>query len=180
MNIDAIGLASFMWDWDGDGVYDTFGHDGSTIGQAAWLRYHPASGTVFALLTNGGNGKALAQEMMTDIFSPLGLTPGTPPQATADMTFDATRYVGTYGNVMQVIEVTAEDGQLVAHFRPAPHTSMMIGVRSVPLSPVDDGLFVGVTPGFTENATYHFLKPDEQGRPRYLHFGVRAHRRVET
>src|SRR5690606_29078514 len=52
MNIDAIGLATFLWDWDGDGKYDTFGHDGSTIGQAAWLRYHPASGTVVALLTN--------------------------------------------------------------------------------------------------------------------------------
>ena len=48
MNIDAIGLATFLWDWDDDGQYETFGHDGSTIGQAAWLRYHPASGTAMA------------------------------------------------------------------------------------------------------------------------------------
>ena len=47
MNIDAIGLATFMWDWNGDGTYEVFGHDGSTIGQAAWARYHPASGTGF-------------------------------------------------------------------------------------------------------------------------------------
>jgi CubicO group peptidase (beta-lactamase class C family) len=181
MNIDAIGLATFLWDWDGDGTYETFGHDGSTIGQAAWMRIHPASGTVFVLLTNGGNGKALAQEMMNEVFKPLGVTPGAPPQARQGVTFDAARYTGTYENVMQKIEVSAEDnGQLVAHFRPAPHTSVMIGTRSVPLSPVDESLFVGVTPGFSENATYHFLQPDHQGCPQYLHFGVRAHRRVEA
>lgn len=180
MNIDAIGLATFLWDWDGDGAYDTFGHDGSTIGQAAWMRYHPRSGTVFVLLTNGGNGKALAYELMKDVFKPHGVGPSEPPQARTGVTFDAARYTGTYANVMQQIEVTVEDGQLVAHFQPAPHTSMMIGKRSVPLSPVDDSLFVGVTPGFTENATYHFLEPDAQGCPQYLHFGVRAHRRVEA
>lgn len=181
MNIDAIGLATFLWDWDGDGVYETFGHDGSTIGQAAWLRYHPASGTVFALLTNGGNGKGLAQELLDEIFGTYaGARPAPPPAPTPGFAFNAAAYLGRYANWMETIEVTAEDGRLIATTVPSPSAAVISGTKRVPLDAVDDGLFVGVAPGYTESATYHFLDRDGAGRPRILHTGVRAHRRVEA
>ncbi|MCE9649705.1 MAG: beta-lactamase family protein [Parvibaculum sp.] len=178
MNIDAIGLATFMWDWDGDGVYDTFGHDGSTIGQAAWLRYHPASGTAAALLTNGGNGKGMAQELMSEIFgAAAGATPPPPPVATPGFKFDAHAYEGRYANSMETIEVSAEDGKLIATITPSASASVISGVKRVAIEPVNAELFVGVAPGYTENATYHFLT--HEGR-RYLHSGVRAHGRVDA
>ncbi|MGV8998324.1 MAG: serine hydrolase domain-containing protein [Parvibaculaceae bacterium] len=179
MHIDEIGLATFMWDWDGDGVLDTFGHDGSTIGQASWLRYHPKTGSVFALLTNGGNGKGLAHELMDEFFGVhAGVKPAEAPSPVADMTFDAKRYTGAYANVMETIEVSQENGALIATIVPAPAASVISGIRRVPLLPVTEELFVGIVPGYTEATTYHFLKPDAQGRAKYLHSGVRAHKRV--
>lgn len=181
MNIDAIGLATFLWDWDGDGVYDTFGHDGSTIGQAAWLRYHPASGTVFALLTNGGNGKGLASALIDEVFGRYaGVKPIAAPVATPGFAFDAATYVGRHANWMETIEVTAENGRLIATTTPSPSAAVISGTKRVPLDAVDAELFVGVAPGFTENATYHFLDRGGDGRPRILHTGVRAHKRVEA
>jgi CubicO group peptidase (beta-lactamase class C family) len=178
MNIDAIGIATFLWDWDGDGRHDTFGHDGSTIGQAAWLRYHPESGVAVALLTNGGNGKGMAQELLGEIFERYaGVTPTPAPVATPGFSFDARAYEGRYANAMETIEVTAEDGRLVATTIPSPSAAVISGVKRVPLEAVDAELFIGVTPGFTEAATYHFLTHDGQ---RYLHSGVRAHRREEA
>ena len=180
MNIDAIGLATFLWDWDDDGQYETFGHDGSTIGQAAWLRYHPASGTVMALLTNGGNGKGMAQVLMEEIFEAhAGVTPSKAPEATPGYIFDASRYVGRYANVMETIEVMAEGDGLIAVTTPSPASAVIAGEKRVALSPVDEELFVGVQPGYTEKATYHFLRGPEGDDIAYLHSGVRAHKRVE-
>lgn len=181
MNIDAIGLATFLWDRDGDGRHDTFGHDGSTIGQAAWLRYHPESGTVVALLTNGGNGKGLAQVLIDEILEKrAGIKPGAPLKAQPDLAFEAARYEGRYANVMEVIEVRAQSDGLVATITPSPAAAVMSGTKRVALTPVNDTLFVGVTPGYTEHTTYHFLTPDGGTRATYLHSGVRAHRRMET
>tara|TARA_R110000868_G_scaffold91679_13_gene254106 strand:- start:2759 stop:4117 length:1359 start_codon:yes stop_codon:yes gene_type:complete len=180
MNIDEIGIAAMMWDWDGDGVMDTFGHDGSTIGQAAWLRYHPASGTVFVLLTNGGNGKGMAQELMREVFAPAGIAPKDVPAPQAGMAFDPAHYVGRYANVMETIEVSADESALVATIIPSPAAAVIAGTRRVALSPVRADLFVGVAPGYSEAATYHFLQRDADGRAGILHSGVRAHKRVAS
>ena len=180
LHIDEVGLAAFMWDWDGDGVMDTFGHDGSTIGQAAWLRYHPASGTVFALLTNGGNGKGMMQELMREVFAPAGVAPKDTPEPQGEVDFDPAHYVGHYANVMETIEVSAEGDALVATIIPSPAAAVIAGTRRVALTPVSTELFVGVAPGYTEPATYHFLQRDEQGRAGILHSGVRAHKRVTS
>jgi CubicO group peptidase (beta-lactamase class C family) len=181
MNIDAIGLAAFLWDWDGDGRYESFGHDGSTIGQAAWLRYHPESGTAVALLTNGGNGKGLAQDIMSEIFgAEAGLVPSAPPAPTPGLALDLAPYEGRYGNVMETVDIRVENGKLVATTTPSADFAIISGDKRVELAPVDRTLFVGAASGMTVPATYHFLKPDQKGRPAYLHTGVRAHRRIAS
>jgi CubicO group peptidase (beta-lactamase class C family) len=180
MNIDAIGLATFMWDWDGDGRYEIFGHDGSTIGQAAWARYHPASGTAFCLLTNGGNGKALADRLIREVFSDAaGIVPPAPPKPDATLTVAPARYVGRYANTMEEIEVSEDGGKLVATVTPAPDYAVMSGgPKRIPLEPVSAELFLGVPPGMTLPQSWHFLGDDGAGRARWLHSGVRAHKRV--
>jgi len=181
MNIDAIGLATFMWDWDGDGRYETFGHDGSTIGQAAWLRYHPESGTAMALLTNGGNGKALAHDLLREIFGRhAGLVPPEVPAPDETLKLDPAPYLGTYARSAAIVDIVADGEALVARHRPTPESALVQGAFDVPLKPVDAELFVGTQPGYTLPMTYHFLDRGADGRPRFLHQGVRAHRREEA
>jgi hypothetical protein len=178
MNIDAIGLATFMWDWDDDGVYETFGHDGSTIGQAAWLRYHPESGTVVALLTNGGDGKGLAHDLLRDIFgAQAGLAPPDVPAPDEALKLDPAPYLGAYARGAAIVEIVADGPHLVARHRPTAESALVQGTFDVPLKPVDAELLVGTQPGYTLPMTYHFLDRDAAGRPRFLHQGVRAHRR---
>lgn len=169
-----------MWDWDGDGTYEVFGHDGSTIGQAAWARYHPASGTAFCLLTNGGNGKALADRLIREIFpDAAGIAPPAPPEPDAALTIAPARYLGRYANTMEEIEVSEEGGELIATVTPAPDYAVMSGgPKRIPLQPVSAELFLGVPPGMTLPQSWHFLGDDGTGRARWLHSGVRAHKRV--
>lgn len=179
MNIDAIGLGTFLWDWDGDGRYEVFGHDGSTIGQASWLRYHPQSKTAMALLTNGGNGKGLADDLIREVFAgAAGIQPVEPPQPVAGLTLNVTRILGRYGKASGTIDVIEKQGMLVAVHTPAAEFAVSQASHAIALQPAGEGLFVGTMPGFTRPTTYHFLEEDEGGRARYLHTGVRAYRRV--
>ncbi|GMV61208.1 MAG: serine hydrolase [Parvibaculum sp.] len=179
MNIDAIGLGSFLWDWNGDGHYEVFGHDGSTIGQAAWLRYHTESETAVALLTNGGNGKGLADEVLAAIFSDAaGIAPPEPPAPAGQGMPEVSRLTGTYAKASGTVEVSVKEGMLIALHKPAPDFAALQGTYAVELRPVSETLFTGTMPGYTRPATYHFLEEDAQGRALYLHTGARAHRRV--
>lgn len=179
MNIDAIGLATFLWDWDGDGQYEVLGHDGSTIGQASWLRYHPESGTALALLTNGGNGKGLADELMQSVFAEAaGITAPAPLAPDPSLSLDATPLFGTYGKASGMVEVSEKAGKLIARHRPSADFTALQGGYEVELLPVSETLFLGTAPGYTRPATYHFLEKDPEGRALYLHTGVRAHRRL--
>ena len=179
MHIDAIGLGSFLWDWNGDGHYEVFGHDGSTIGQAAWLRYHTESETAVALLPNGGNGKGLADALIREVFSEAaGIAPPATPAPRGALVLDAAHYTGRYANSMEEIEVTAEGGKLGATATPSPDYAVMAGgPKRVVLEAVSGELFLGVAPGMTLPQSWHFLGEDG-GRARWLHQGVRAHKRV--
>jgi CubicO group peptidase (beta-lactamase class C family) len=57
-----------LFDWDGRRVY---GHDGGTIGQAAYLRVVPDAGVAIALLTNGGNAHDLYEDVFRDLLAEL-------------------------------------------------------------------------------------------------------------
>ena len=62
------------------------GHDGGTIGQAAFLRVVPDAGVAIALLTNGGNPIALFRELFGELLReiagiemPADAVPPEPP-----------------------------------------------------------------------------------------------------
>ncbi|MDI9915293.1 serine hydrolase [Rhodococcus sp. IEGM 1379] len=60
---------------------ETFGHDGSTIGQHAYLRVFPRHNVAIALLTTGGKADGLYRDLFTEAATELvGLKP---PQALA-------------------------------------------------------------------------------------------------
>ncbi len=178
-SLDGIGLGAFLWNWGGD-AYDVFGHDGSTIGQAAFLRIHPKSGTVVTLLTNGGDGKGLAQTLMTRIFAATaGVAPPAKP-APNDTGEQLDVYAGTYAKTSETAHVTLRDGALHAAIQPSANYGVIGSNGDVRLHPVGEGRFIGTNPGMTLSVNFNFLEPDESGRPRYLYSGARAFARVDS
>jgi CubicO group peptidase (beta-lactamase class C family) len=107
------GLGWELYEWGGRKV---IGHDGGTIGQAAFLRVVPDAGVAIALLTNGGNPMALFR----DIFGALlpeaaGLdlpSDVTPPET--PLPVDAASYAGVYERQGASIRVEGRNEGLVA------------------------------------------------------------------
>ncbi|MDF1847581.1 MAG: serine hydrolase [Parvibaculaceae bacterium] len=181
-SLDGIGLGAFLWNWRGnmaDGSYDVFGHDGSTIGQAAFLRIHPKSGTVVVLLTNGGDGKGLAQTLLSRVFTATaGVAPLTKP-APVDTGDQLGPYVGTYAKTSETARVALREGTLHVSIQPSANYGVIGSGGEIELQSVGAGRFVGTNPGMSQPVNFNFLEPDRRGQPRYLYSGARAFARVD-
>ena len=107
------GLGWSIFDWGGRTV---IGHDGGTIGQAAFLRVVPDAGVAVVLLTNGGNPIALFRELFGELLAelagvevPAQAVPPEPP-----LPVDPSPYLGVYEREGASIRVSARDGGIVA------------------------------------------------------------------
>ncbi|WP_040812853.1 serine hydrolase domain-containing protein [Nocardia concava] len=115
------GLGWQLFDAAGSGL---FGHDGSTLGQNAYLRIAPAAGVAIALLANGGSAAALYRDLVGDLleeYAGIRLpTPPTPPARPQPV--DAALVAGRYRSALveHAIEVDA-DGR--AWLRTTPLTA---------------------------------------------------------
>jgi len=171
---DSWGLGWIRFGWDGQRL---IGHDGTTIGQAAFLRLLPDAGLAVVLLTNGGNATDLYRELFGEIFSELAgvhLPPALTPAGGLPLV-GPERYAGTYERASCRLEVLAGDDGLVmrstllgpiAELVPEPVTEY----RMVPAGP--DLFLVREHPDSRSwlSVTFYELVTGE----RYLHFGVRA------
>ncbi len=103
---DSWGLGWIRFDWGG---HQLVGHDGNTIGQAAYLRVLPEAGLAVVLLTNGGHTRDLYQDLYREIFAEIAevemAAPIQPPSEPAAV--DVTPYLGTYDREGMHIEVLA-------------------------------------------------------------------------
>lgn len=169
----AWGLGWIHFAWGDSGV---FGHDGNTIGQSAFLRVHPGSGTIVCLLTNGGDAGKLAQAVLTEIYTDLAdvaVPPSPEPPAQAPE-IDLSQFVGLYRRASVDSEVMLVDGTLRMR---VTATGALASVEDEPtemeLTPLaDDGRFLGRIVGDTvwRAVTFYSL----QDGARYIHYGVRA------
>jgi CubicO group peptidase (beta-lactamase class C family) len=103
------GLGWSIFEWDGHTV---IGHDGGTIGQMAFLRVVPETGVAVALLTNGGNGIGLYEELFREFLGvelPARVVPPDEP-----LQVDASLYAGLYEREGASFRVSGKDGGLVA------------------------------------------------------------------
>ncbi|HST19105.1 MAG TPA: serine hydrolase domain-containing protein [Gaiellaceae bacterium] len=107
------GLGWSIFGWSGRTV---LGHDGGTIGQAAFLRVVPDTGVAVALLTNGGNAIALFRDTFGELLSdragvelPAESLPPEPP-----LPVEAAGYVGVYEREGASIRVVERDGGIAA------------------------------------------------------------------
>jgi hypothetical protein len=159
--------------WDG---HRLIGHDGNTIGQAAFLRILPEQGFAVALLTNGGNGAKLYEELYREVFAELAEVPVPhplgPPRIPVDV--DPTPYVGVYerASIRQEISVGGNGPVMRVSITGAMAELLQEEPTDYPMVAVAPDLFVCQDPetGNWIPATFYELPTGEK----YVHFGARA------
>ncbi|WP_137295603.1 serine hydrolase [Nocardioides dongxiaopingii] len=177
---DSWGLGWIRFGWGGQRLV---GHDGNTIGQAAFLRLLPEQGLAVTLLTNGGHARDLYEDLYRELFAELAgvemPAPFAPPADVAAEDADISPYVGTYRRhsvLMEVLDGAA--GPTLRTTLSGPIAEMLPDpVEEHPLVPVGPGLFA-VRPPEVETwapVTFYALPTGE----RYVHLGVRATPRVD-
>lgn len=174
---DSWGLGWIRFGWDGHRI---IGHDGNTIGQAAFLRILPEQGLAVTLLTNGGNTRDLYEDLYRELFAELAGVEMprslTPPEQPA--TVDVTPYVGTYERASVRMEVIdGADGPRLRTTVTGPLAEMLPDpVEEYPMVPLGPALFAVRPPDMETWApvTFYELPTGE----RYVHFGARATPRV--
>lgn len=170
---DSWGLGWIRFDWNGARLY---GHDGNTIGQAAFLRIHQDSGLAVTLLTNGGHGRDLYQDLYREIFAELAGVemqhPVEPPAEPVDV--DITPYLGVYERESVREEVlVGDDGPVLRTTVLGPLAELVPDpVDEYALTPLREGVYALREPGTQTwmTATFYSLDSGEQ----YVHFGARA------
>jgi CubicO group peptidase (beta-lactamase class C family) len=175
---DSWGLGFERFDTESGAI---IGHDGSTIGQNAFLRMVPEAGVAVALLTNGGDAISLYHDVVGHVFTELtgtDLPPLPTPPATPER-IDASRYVGTYSSAVADLVVSQDDdGRIWLEQTPKglfeelgeqPERRELVHYRG-------DSL-INVEPEQGMHIPHAFIGDDGDGHARYLHIG-RAVRRA--
>lgn len=176
---DSWGLGWIRFDWNGARLY---GHDGNTIGQAAFLRVHPDSGVAVTLLTNGGHTRDLYGDLYREIFAELSgvemQEPVVPPAEPVDI--DITPFLGTYERASVRSEVyVGDDGPMLRTTVLGPLAEIEAEpVEEYALTAIEENVFALRQPGTQTwmTATFYTLPTGED----YIHFGARATPKVMT
>ncbi|MDR1213900.1 MAG: serine hydrolase [Propionibacteriaceae bacterium] len=170
---DSWGLGWIRYDWNG---YRAIGHDGNTVGQAAFLRLLPQHGLAIALLTNGGSAHDLYEELYRELALELaGVEMQWPlrlPEPPVEV--DIAEHLGVYERESVRMEVLiGPDGPYLR----TTTLGMLSDLTDTPveeaaLLPVAPGLFATKPPGMDIWAPVTFYSL-ATGEP-YLHYGGRA------
>jgi CubicO group peptidase (beta-lactamase class C family) len=169
---DSWGLGWIRFGWDGQRL---IGHDGTTLGQSAFLRILPEQRLAVTLLTNGGRPKEMYQELFREIFAELaGIAMPRPPEPAAEpRAVDHAPYVGRYERAGAQIDVTEGEHGLRLKFTATTALAHLVPeLPEVDLVPLDDSRFLY---RFSEKsswspAVFYALPTGE----RYLHVALRA------
>ncbi len=170
---DSWGLGWIRFDWNGERLY---GHDGNTLGQAAFMRIHPGSGLAVALLTNGGNTHDFYEELYREIFAAEADVemrhPLVAPEEPAAVDLNA--HVGVYERASVRMEVLLDDQGPRLRTEVLGHLAALVPdpVDEYPMLPVSEDRYLLRPPG-TETwmpVTFYSLPTGEK----YVHFGARA------
>lgn len=167
---DHWGLGWFVCDWDGRSVY---GHDGSTVGQNAFLRIDPGSGVAVALLTNGGQTHGAFSDVFSALFDELcGITVPTFTPPPDPLEVDGGRHAGVYERHGVRITVTPDGARLTAHTETTGELAELSPSLDLPLVPVTEDLWATRAEADAPWSTMRFYELADGAR--YVHFGARA------
>jgi CubicO group peptidase (beta-lactamase class C family) len=174
----AWGLGWEIFDFPGGTV---IGHDGGTIGQAAFLRLVPGRDVAVAVLTNGGNPFPLYRTIVGRVlhdFAAIDL-PAEPEPDPAAPPVDPERYVGRYSSdVAETVVSQDDDGRLWVERTPKGELAELVGhAERQQLLPWRGDTMLVPFPEYGMHRPHAFIGDDGSGRALYLHTG-RADRRA--
>jgi dipeptidyl aminopeptidase/acylaminoacyl peptidase/CubicO group peptidase (beta-lactamase class C family) len=175
---DSWGIGWIRFGWGGQRL---IGHDGNTIGQAAFLRVLPdapaaGAGLAVTLLTNGGHARDLYQDLYAEIVAELAgvLMPASIEPPARPVEADITPHLGTYERASVRMEVEAgPDGPVLRTTVLGPLADLTPDpVSQYPMIAVAPDLFVVREPEARTwiPVTFYALATGEK----YVHFGARA------
>jgi Beta-lactamase len=175
---DAWGLG---WEiFDGAGT-TLFGHDGTTIGQSAFLRLLPEHDLAVTLLTNGGDTLGLYHDVVAHLLRELADTdlPSLPLPPADPRPVDASRYVGTYSSrVFDNVITQDADGRVWARCVPKDLAAEMgMQTTTSELVALDGDTLIAKEPESGFHQPYAFVGGAPGGPAQFLHTG-RADRRA--
>lgn len=172
------GAGWILFDWNGRKLY---GHDGNTIGQSAFLRIAPDADLAITLLTNGGSASALHRELVGELFAELAdlEMPRLPQRPATPLEMDLSPYAGTYERLGIRIELSPQDGKLAGTVTSTGELAKLSEnpERKIFLVPVDSQTFL-VYDEQDEGGGPAVFYDFQDGAPRFLHTGARAHPRM--
>jgi CubicO group peptidase (beta-lactamase class C family) len=139
---DSWGIGWSRFEWNGRHL---IGHDGNTLGQAAFLRVLPDAGLAVTLLTNGGNTRDLYEALYREVFAELAgveMQPTLIPPEEA-LKLGIARYLGEYERAGLRLDVLQRDGQPVLRAEIVGPLAALIPetVLTFPMTPVAEGVF---------------------------------------
>ena len=170
---DSWGLGWIRYGWDAERL---LGHDGNTLGQAAFLRVLPSRGIAVALLANGGHTLDLSRDLFGEVFTelagvglPAPLAPAADPVAD-----DPAAYVGRYERTGLATEVfEGADGLVLRSTVTGPLAELLPEpVHEYALAPVEPGVYAMRAPGTATWIAVTFYALEDGAR--YVHYGARA------
>ena len=181
---EAWGLGWILDHW---GDVALIGHDGNSLGQNAFMRVAPAEGFGFCLQTNVESALNLYRELAAWLFGQrLDVGPRPDPAPLPQDAVDhPPRYVGRYEREGLIIDISAgDDAALRATLEPThaiAQTEDWPPMVNLPLQPVArEDSFLLKLPIADADLLAVFFNPDQPGaQPSYVHYGGRAHRRVD-
>jgi CubicO group peptidase (beta-lactamase class C family) len=112
--VEAIGAAWRLYDWSGRKL---FGHDGTTVGQLAFLRIDPEARLAVCLLTNSVNAPALFEQLVSEVFADqVGVSAPLRPEP-IEGAESGDEHVGVYERAGVRLEVERRDNRLLMTYR---------------------------------------------------------------
>ena len=170
---DSWGLGWIRYGWGGERLV---GHDGTTLGQAAFLRVLPSQGLAVSLLTNGGHALDLSRELLREVFDELAgvQMPAPVEPATSPVDVEPAAYVGRYERTGLTTEVFEGAEGLVLRSTVTGAFAALVPepVHEYALAPVEPDVFAIRAPGTTSWIPVTFYELADGAR--YVHYGARA------
>jgi CubicO group peptidase (beta-lactamase class C family) len=185
VDLPELGLMGTSWGL-GFERFDTpagtiIGHDGSTIGQGAFLRLVPEAGLAVALTTNGGDTVSLYRDVVGHVLGELTnvALPALPVPPADPQRIDAERYLGTYSADVFDLTVSQDDDHRIWIEQIPKGVFVEMGgkVERSELVHYREDMLIPVEADRGMHMPHAFLGDDGTGHALYLHLG-RAVRRA--
>lgn len=175
-DISKWGLGWFILESEGG---ELIGHDGATVGQSAYLRIHRESGTVAALIVNGGAANEMALRIFDQTMDRLtGVHLKPAPRPAASQPDNLSQYEGEYDSLAFNHRIYLRDNKLFK--------KSMLRLEDfeqeedeIEIKLIGDHQFLWGANEGAYPAVGCFLDFDSAGKPQTFFAGLRACKRIE-